>query len=340
MDEKTGANHGFPDEIYYEPDALGFPLGAALRKKYADIPWKEISSHNNIPELRAMPNTSFPALKKHLIVGVRKTLKYVPNRKLSDWLVPYTSSGCIASCLYCYLVCNYNKCAYLRVFVNREEMMAKLLSAAGKGDRKLCFEIGSNSDLIAENAITGNLPWTIEEFAKGNSGFITFPTKFVVPKSLFSLEHKGRTIFRMSVNPPDIIKNVEIGTAGLEARILSLNKMSYAGYPCGILIAPVIFSAGWKERYSELFDILEATLCDAVKAQGFIEIIFMTYSYVQDAINREAYPDAPLLLDKNVLTACGRGKYRCRSELAAAGADFFRVEAAKKLPKMQILYIV
>ena len=34
----------------------------------------------------------------------------------------YTSSGCTAACMYCYLVCNYNKCAYLRLFVNREQM--------------------------------------------------------------------------------------------------------------------------------------------------------------------------------------------------------------------------
>ena len=57
-------------------------------------------------------------------------------------------------CLYCYLVCNFNKCSYLRVFVNREEMLEKIIKTANKSDKELVFEIGSNSDLILENMIT------------------------------------------------------------------------------------------------------------------------------------------------------------------------------------------
>ena len=62
--------------------------------------------------------------------------------------------GCIAMCLYCYLVCNFNKCSYLRLFVNREEMLDKIIKTANKSDKELVFEIGSNSDLILENVIT------------------------------------------------------------------------------------------------------------------------------------------------------------------------------------------
>ena len=57
-------------------------------------------------------------------------------------------------CLYCYLVCNFNKCSYLRLFVNREEMLAKIIKTANKSDKELVFEIGSNSDLVLENMIT------------------------------------------------------------------------------------------------------------------------------------------------------------------------------------------
>ena len=105
-------------------------------------------------------------MKRHIIVGVRKSLRYTLNHKVSDYLVPYTSSGCSAMCLYCYLVCNYNKCSYLRLFVNREQMMERLKKTAAASERELVFEIGSNSDLVLENDITQNLEWTIPEFAK------------------------------------------------------------------------------------------------------------------------------------------------------------------------------
>ena len=41
----------------------------------------------------------------------------------------------------------------------------------GKSEKELTFEIGSNSDLILENTITGNLDWTIKEFSKTNRGY-------------------------------------------------------------------------------------------------------------------------------------------------------------------------
>ena len=79
----------FPEQIYYEPAALEYPLGKKLREKYADKTWIAVASHNNIPELRSLPNAAFPTLKRYLIVGVRKTHRYVENHKVSDWLVPF-----------------------------------------------------------------------------------------------------------------------------------------------------------------------------------------------------------------------------------------------------------
>ena len=117
-------------EIYYEEAALEYELGRQLRDKFYDVKWIPIDNHNNIPEMRSKSNSEFVRMKQNLIVGVRKTHKYVENHKTSDFLVPYTSSGCSAACLYCYLVCNYNKCSYLRLFVNREQMLDKLIKTA------------------------------------------------------------------------------------------------------------------------------------------------------------------------------------------------------------------
>lgn len=112
-------------------------------------------------------------MKRNLIVGIRKTHKYTENHKVSDYLVPYTSSGCTAMCLYCYLVCNYNKCAYLRLFVNRESMLDRIIRRSAKEPGRT-YEIGSNSDLVLENTITGNLLYTIPRFAREGGGVPDF----------------------------------------------------------------------------------------------------------------------------------------------------------------------
>ena len=119
-----------PNCIYYEKNIENYELGKELLKKYSDIPKVIIDNHNNIEELRKKSNGEFTNLKRNLIIGIRKTHNFVPNHKVSDFLVPYTSSGCTAMCLYCYLVCNCNKCSYLRLFVNREQMLDKIIKEA------------------------------------------------------------------------------------------------------------------------------------------------------------------------------------------------------------------
>lgn len=329
-----------PDQVYYEPASLQYELGRILRQKFSDVPWIPIESHNNIKELRTQPNTAFPKLKKLMIVGIRKTHRYVPNHKSSDFLVPYTSSGCSAMCLYCYLVCNYNKCSYLRLFVNREQMMDKLLKTARNSNRDLTFEIGSNSDLVLENTITGNLEWTIENFGEKGKGFLTFPTKFDCVEPLLALDHRGRTLFRMSVNPKEIISRVEFGTSALEGRLHALNLMCEAGYRVGLLIAPVILLENWKNMYLELFDTLQRELTEKTKKSIRIEVIFMTYSYIHRAINREAFPNAVDLFNKDFMTGRGRGKYCYKPEVRSDAEQFLREEIGKRFGESRILYIV
>lgn len=330
----------FPDKIYFEPAALSYELGKELKEKYGTLPWIPIESHNRIEELQKNPNKEFAKMKRHLIIGVRKTHKYTENHKVSDFLVPYTSSGCSAMCLYCYLVCNYNKCSYLRLFVNREEMLGKIIRNGEKAGRDLVYEIGSNSDLILENTMTGNLAWTIETFSKSKKGMLTFPTKFHMVEELLPLNHRGRVIFRMSVNPDSIIKHVEFGTSSLKERILAVNQMCDAGYPVGLLIAPVILVEDWKVQYEELFRELAEGLSEKVKKSGFLEIIFMTYSFVQNAINTDAFPNAMVLYEKENMTGRGRGKYCYRKELRQDGEDFLREKLSFYLGSMNILYIV
>ena len=329
-----------PKAIYYEKEILEYPLGKQLIKQYENVEKIEIDNHNNIEEMRKKQNSEFADMKRNLIIGIRKTHKFVENHKTSDFLVPYTSSGCTASCMYCYLVCNYNKCAYLRLFVNREQMLEKIIKTANKSEKELTFEIGSNSDLILENTITGNLPWTIENFKNVEKGYLTFPTKFDMVDDIVELDHRGKVIIRMSVNPETIINKVEFGTSRLKGRIEAINKLKEAGYKIGILIAPIIMVENWKELYLELIQRLNQELSEKVKKDVFFEIIFMTYSFVHIKINEEAFPNAINLYNKEIMAGRGKGKYMYKIELRKDGEIFFREQMKKYFPTNKIEYIV
>ena len=329
-----------PKEIYYEKEIENYELGKELLKKYEDVPKKTIENHNNIEEMRKKENSEFPNMKRNLIIGVRKTQKFVENHKTSDYLVPYTSSGCAAMCMYCYLVCNYNKCAYLRLFVNREQMLEKIIKTAIKSEKNLTFEIGSNSDIVLENTITNNLVWTIENFANTSKGFLTFPTKFDMVDSILNLNHNNKIIIRMSVNPEEIINKVEFGTSRLKGRIQAINKLAEAGYKIGILIAPIILVENWRELYTDLIKRLSIELSDKVKKQAFFELIFMTYSFVHTKINEEAFPNAINLFDKDNMTGRGKGKYAYKIETRKEAEIYIREQMKKYFPANVIEYIV
>lgn len=331
-----------PDAIFYEENIKEYELGKKLLNMYTKqkVPMSIIENHNNIEEMRKKENKEFPKMKRNLIIATRKTHKYVENHKVSDYLVPYTSSGCIAMCMYCYLVCNYNKCAYLRLFVNREYMLDKLKKTANKADKNLVFEIGSNSDLILENTITGNLEWTIENFKDSSKGKITFPTKFDMVDPILDLNHNGKVIVRMSLNPEEIINRVEFGTSRLKNRIMAINKLVEAGYEVGILIAPIILVDDWKILYENLLKELLEQLTKKAKKEVFFELIFMTYSFVHNAINHEAFPNAIELYNKEQMTGRGRGKYAYKTQIKEDAKKYMLHLMKEYFPNNEIKYIV
>ena len=219
-------------------------------------------------------------------------------------------------------------------------MLEKVIKTAGKSEKGLTFEIGSNSDLILENTITNNLVWTIENFKNTNKGTLTFPTKFAMVEPILNLDHKGKVVVRMSVNPEEIINRVEFGTSRLKERIDAINKLKDANYKIGILIAPVIMVDNWKQKYAELIKVLNENLSEKVKKDVFFEIIFMTYSYIHTKINEEAFPNAINLYDKEKMMVRGRGKYRYKNELVEEGKDFLKEQMEKYFPNNDIMYMV
>jgi len=46
--------------------------------------------------------------------------------------------------------------------------------------------------------------------SRAEKGKLTFPTKFDMVDSILDLDHKGKIIVRMSVNPQEVISKIEI----------------------------------------------------------------------------------------------------------------------------------
>lgn len=330
-----------PKKVYVEKGCGKYELGRDLIWKYQQTGTEiiKIENHNNIPELRERPDSDFPKMKDYLILGIRKSLVYRKNNKTSDFLVPYTSSGCSAMCMYCYLVCTYYNCSYLRVFVNREQMMKKLKESSEKYPGSV-FEIGSNSDLVMENYVSGSLEWTVKEFADVKNARLTLPTKFNMIDPLLDIDHGRNVTIRMSLNPQEIIRRVEFRTSSIEERIEAVNKLYKAEYDVGILVAPIILVDGYEQMYENLFRTMAEKLLPEVLDNVLIEIIFMTYGTVTKAINEGAFPNAINLYNENTMSYCGRSRYGYNPEQKEKVSAFLKESIARNLPGSRIAYIV
>lgn len=331
-----------PSRVYYEDIVQMYEQGRQLLDRYGKmgIPLIPIEAHHKIEELKQLPNTEFTKMKQYLILGTRKTIKLSENDKSADYIVPFTSSGCTAMCLYCYLVCHFNKNSYLRVFVNRDEMMKKIKKTVARIGEPRVYELGSNSDMLLENTITGNLKWAIEQFGLMENATATFATKFDYVDDLLDARHNGHTQMRISVNPQELVAGVEFGTSPLKKRIEAANKMYEAGYRIGINVAPVMLVEGWRDLYEGLFVQLKKDLCSGLKKQLFVEVIFMTYALPNYYINTETMPNAIDLLEKDKMRPKGPGKYCYRKEWRDPAQLEIEHMIAKYLPEATISYIV
>ncbi|GKX29703.1 hypothetical protein SH1V18_21830 [Vallitalea longa] len=331
-----------PEKVLYEKKIIEYDLGKKLFERYKnmDIEMIPIEKHHDVEFIKKAPDEKFVEFKKYLVLGIRKSLQLSPNKLSADFIVPFTSSGCSAMCTYCYLVCNFFKGSYLRIFVNRDEMINSVKRKIKQVGEKKIYEIGSTSDMVLENTITGNLKWAIEQFGQLENATCTFATKFSMVDDLLDAKHNGNTQMRISVNPDYIIKKVEIGTSKLTDRINAANKMFNAGYRVGVNIAPIILLDNWQDMYREMLEQLSNNLNPQLKKQLFFELIFMTYGYANDTINSVALKGVLNVFERDKMCPKGRGKFCYDLNLREDAAIYFKDLIGHYFPDATISYIV
>lgn len=287
-----------PDLIYFEPQALNYPLGKELYRYYTqtDTPVKMTSSHNRIMDLPGESNMEkYRISKRTLVVGIRKTLKFETSKPSAEYAIPL-ATGCMGHCHYCYLQTTLGDRPYIRVYVNLEDIFEATKGYIEARKPEITrFEAACTSDPVGIEHLTGSLKKTIEFMGTQPYGRLRFVTKYAHVDSLLDAKHNGNTFFRFSINANHVVKNFEPATSPLDDRIEAAGKVAQAGYHLGFIIAPLMIFDGWKTEYEELMQKLAHSLPDY---SGTFELI--THRFTQRAKNviSERYPKSKLSMDK------------------------------------------
>ena len=276
--------------IYHEPAVRSYARGRELMDRFPVADLIEVPSHWNIPGLHGDEDGvgAWNSTKKSvLVLGIKKGLGIRSFYRSADFIAPSQANGCAMACSYCYVARRKGNANPITTFVNSEEILGAVERHAAKQGMKLeptqpdpdlwVYELGTNSDLSVDAAVSDNVRDSVELFRGLPNAKATFATKFV-NRDLLDYDPQGRTRIRFSLMPPETSKLVDVRTSRIEDRVLAINDFVEAGYEVNVNFGPVILKDGWRKDYGSLFSMLDDALSEKAKRQLAAEIIFLTHT--------------------------------------------------------------
>ncbi|HHU51171.1 MAG TPA: spore photoproduct lyase [Firmicutes bacterium] len=334
-----------PTRIYFEPQALEYPLGKQIYEYYTkeNIPLIITPSHNRVTGIPGKtPQAGYREAKRTLVVGVKKNLTLDTCRPSADYQFSLGTS-CPGGCQYCYLATTLGRKPYIRVYVNIDEILEAVEKYINKNSPKITsFEAASTSDPLAVEHITGSLQKTIAFFGRQQNGRLRVVSKFSAVDGLLMVKHNSHTKFRFSINTDFIIKSYEANTATFQERLNAAGKMARAGYPLGFIIAPLFIYEGWRKDYRELLRLLAEELGPAARRGLTFELISHRFTARAKKIIMERFPRTTLEMDETKRKLkwgkYGYGKYMYPPEQLEKLKSYMIREITTVFPEAEIEY--
>jgi spore photoproduct lyase len=334
-----------PRKVFFEAGALDYRRGRDMLALFQGmgVPVEVMTAGGRVKGLTAAtPLKALQEAKRTLVVRVHKAREFAACRPSAHYQLPLAGS-CPGRCEYCYLYTRLGKRPYLRAYVNVEEILER--AGAYMQERlpeRTIFEGSATSDPLPLEPFTGALKTAIEYFGRQPHGRFRFVTKFTRVEGLLNVDHGGHTRFRFSVNSDRVIKDLEHGTSSLGERLQALGRVAAAGYPVGLLVAPVFLEGDWRAEYGALLERLSreaASLPDLT-----LEVILHRFTSRAKNTILDFYPATRLPLEEEgrrfKYGQFGYGKYVYPAGLYREAEEFFLKKVETLLPAARVEYLV
>ncbi|MBF2049740.1 MAG: radical SAM protein [Elainella sp. C42_A2020_010] len=331
-----------PERVLVTPAALEEPWGQQIlqRVEKLGLPIKKLSQ-NRLTGLRGEDERQTYSISKRtlaLVTAPASQFKLSPIPPSADWQF-HIAEGCPAHCQYCYLAGSLQGPPVIRVYANLPQILQNL-SKYDASAIPTSFEVSCYTDPLGIEHLTGSLAECIRYFGTREQGYLRWVSKFDAVDELLDLPHNGHTRCRVSVNAALISKRMEGGTASVPARLQALRRLAQAGYPIGLVIAPIMPIEDWEEHYDQLFDQISTALdfdCDLT-----IELISHRFTPGSKQVLQSWYPNSQLDLDEQgrviKRNKFGGIKYVYDGNTMKTLKRYFEQQIAHRLPSAEILY--
>ncbi len=169
---------------------------------------------------------------------------------------------CFYDCQYCYLAGTATvwHSPTIRVYVNLEEIVAKIDHTARTLATPTAFYIGKLQDGLSLDPLTGYSSVLVPFFARHPYARQVLLTKSAEVNQLLNLEHNGNTNLSWSLNPPEVSETFERNLPTIQERLTAMQQASEAGYPVRAVLMPIIPVENWREKYARFIEELLSTV--------------------------------------------------------------------------------
>lgn len=325
----------------FTPAALEEPWGQQIfeRVQSLNLPVKTLGQ-NRLTGLRGDNERATYDISKQTLAVVTapaSQLKLSPIPPSADWQF-HLAEGCPAHCQYCYLAGSLQGPPVIRAYANLPQILDNLRYY--ESDQPTSFEVSCYTDPLGIEHLTRGLAECIRYFGTRNQGYLRWVSKFDAVDSLLDLPHNGHTRCRVSVNAAPISQRLEGGTASVAARLQGLRRLAQAGYPIGIVIAPIMPIEDWPDHYDQLFD----QICSAIDFECDLtfELISHRFTPGSKAVLQAWYPHSKLEMDEQQRiikrNKFGGVKYVYDNNTMQELRQYFEGQIARQFPWARVLY--
>jgi spore photoproduct lyase len=357
-----------PDRALFTPDALAEPWGRQIRSRVEALGVPvEVLGANRLVGLRGRTERETYRVAKRtlsVVTAPAGQLALSPIPPSADWQF-HLAQGCPAHCQYCYLAGSLQGPPTVRVYANLPQILGNLpgyvarptgrratedWGADDAAEPCTSFEASCYTDPLGIEHLTGSLAEAIAFFGNDprmERARLRWTTKFSTPAAvapLLGLPHAGRTRARVSVNADQVARRFEGGTAPVAERLAGAAALAGAGYPLGLVVAPIMPVDGWRDAYAALLDDARRALPpDLLPAGGLtVELITHRFTAGSKRVLGGWYPNSALEMDEAARdekrTKFGSAKYVYPAAVMREMRAWFGAEIAARWPRARVLY--
>ena len=247
----------------YDRTPHGASLGGAICAAYPDA---EVLDRSDRPHSRVDLGCRGPlerhrAGKRTLVLGEHRSAVRFSDEQANCcpnyWhFSPY--GFCPYGCAYCYLAGTRGVwfSPTVKVFLNLDEMLARIDRIARRIARPVSFYLGKLQDGLALDPLTGYSRRLVPFFAGHPYARLVVLTKSAEVDNLAGLAPNGRTILSWSLNSADAWCRYEPGTPSPADRLSAMRRCAEGGYRIRAVIMPILPVGEWRAGYAALLDEL------------------------------------------------------------------------------------